>query len=107
VAALIQSSAGVALSRLLRWSIAPLAAENAEDKPRFSITVLPRSWHCLTNVPSSQPRSAITSVADLPLILALVKSGNCVFEWLPQMVMHVTASFGTLAFLARAATARL
>ena len=49
----------------------------------------------------------MTSVAGLPLTRALVKSGYCVLEWLPQMVIRVTASLGTPAFLARAATARL
>ena len=50
------------------------------------MTAAPRFWHCGTNVFSSQARSVMTSVAGLPLILALVKSGYCVFEWLPQMV---------------------
>src|SRR5439155_22801105 len=56
---------------------------------------------------SSQPRSVMTSATGLPLILAFVKSGYCVFEWLPQMVTHVTASLATPAFFASAATARL
>ena len=44
----------------------------------------------------------MTSVAGLPLILALVKSGYCVLLWLPQMVMQVTSALATPAFLARA-----
>src|SRR5262249_49604118 len=106
-AALVQSFAEVAVSRLLTWSMAPFAAENALDSPRLLITALPRSWHWGTKAVSSQVRSVMTCVAGLPLIFALVKSGCCVFEWLPQMVTQVTASLGTPAFLARAATARL
>ena len=60
-----------------------------------------------TKVLSSHARSVMTLVAGLPLILALVKSGYCVFEWLPQMVMQVTASLPTPAFIASAETARL
>jgi hypothetical protein len=40
----------------------------------------------------------MTAVAGFPLIFALVKSGNCVFEWLPQIVTQVTAALGTPAF---------
>src|SRR6185295_17818758 len=49
----------------------------------------------------------MTAVAGFPPIFAFVKSGYCVFEWLPQMVTQVTASFATPAFFAMAATARL
>src|SRR6266567_7013638 len=87
--------------------MAPFAADSAEDAPRALITAAPRFWHCGTKVFSSQARSVMTSVAGLPLILALVKSGYCVLEWLPQMVTLVTSSQPTPAFLARAARARL
>src|SRR5438094_8427086 len=107
VAMLTQSFAGVTLSRLLRWSMAPLAADRAEDAPRALITAAPRFWHCGTNVFSSQARSVMTSVAGRPLIRAFVKSGNCVLEWLPQIVTWVTSSSATPAFLARALRARL
>ena len=70
--------------------MAPFAAENDDDTFVVSIMNLPRSCVCGTKVFSSQPRSVITLVAGLPPIFALVKSGNCVFEWFPQMVMHVT-----------------
>ena len=66
------------------------------------MTAAPRFWHCGTNVFSSQVRSVMTSVAGLPLILALVKSGYCVLLWLPQMVTQVTSSLATPAFFARA-----
>src|SRR5437763_11014626 len=104
---LTQSLAGVGRSRLLTWSMAPLAADSADDRPRALMIAAPRFWHCGTNVVSSHSRSVIDCVAGLPLILALVKSGYWVFEWLPQMVTHVTAAFGTPAFLAKAAAARL
>src|SRR5262245_33334465 len=87
--------------------MAPLAADNADDRPRALMTAAPRFWHCGTKVFSSQPRSVMTSGAGRPLILVFVKSGYCVLLWLPQMVMHVTSSLPTPAFTARADTARL
>src|SRR5437868_10754854 len=104
---LTQSPAGVGRSRPLTWSMAPLAADSADDRPRALMIAAPRFWHCGTNVSSSHLRSVTTSVAGLPLTLALVKSGYCVLLWLPQIVMHVTAAFGTPAFCASADTARL
>src|SRR5438552_15693314 len=104
---LTQSPLGVACSRLLTWSMAPLAADRAELEPRALMTAAPRFWHCGTNVFSSQLRSVMTSAAGLPLILALAKSGYCVLLWLPQMVTCVTSSLATPAFLARAVRARL
>src|SRR5262249_57609258 len=82
-------------------------AEKEDDTLVVSMMNLPRSWLAGTNVLSSQARSVMSSVAGLPLIFALVKSGYCVFEWLPQMVTQVTAAFDTAAFMARAEMARL
>src|SRR5262245_36951396 len=104
---LTQSLAGVPLTRLLTWSMAPFAAESADDRPRALMIAAPRFWQPGTKVVSSQGRSVMTSVAGLPLIFAFVKSGYWVLEWLPQMVMPVTASLATPAFWARAETARL
>src|SRR5262245_32118602 len=104
---LTQSLAGVGRSRLLTWSIAPLAADRADDSPRALMIAAPRFWHCGTNVSSSHLRSVMTSLAGRPLTLALVKSGYCVLLWLPQMVMQVTSALATRAFCARADTARL
>src|SRR3954471_4020815 len=104
---LTQSFAAVPLTRLLTWSMAPFAADSADDRPRALMIAAPRFWHCGTNVPSSHARSVITSGAGLPLIFALAKSGYWVLEWLPQMVMQVTCSLGTPAFCARALAARL
>src|SRR5262245_48571416 len=107
MAALNQSPGGVGVSRLLMWSMAPLAAEKAELALRAAITAAPRFCTAGTNVLSSHARSVITSVARRPLIFALVKSGNWVLLWLPQMVTQVTASSGTPAFLASMVRARL
>src|SRR5689334_16363942 len=104
---LTQSFAGVPFTRLLTWSIAPLAADIADDRPRALMIAAPRFWHCGTNVFSSQFRSVMTSVAGRPLIFAFVKSGYCVLLWLPQIVTHVTSPLPTPAFLARALRARL
>src|SRR5262245_17417755 len=89
------------------WSTVPLAALHALDEPRALITAAPRVCTIGTNFSSSHARSVITSVAFLPLITALVKSGYCVAEWLPQIVTFFTASLPTPAFFARALRARL
>src|SRR5215471_3503463 len=99
---LTQSFADVPLTRLLTWSMAPFAADSADDSPRALMIAAPRFWHPGTNVLSSHARSVMTSGAGRPLIFALVKSGYCVLEWLPQMVTPVTASLPTLAFFAKA-----
>src|SRR4051794_6380394 len=106
-AELVQSPPVVPLSHVLTWSMAPFAADRALDSPRALMTAAPRVCTIGTNVCSSQERSSMLSVAGLPLIFALVKSGNCVFEWFPQMVTFDTAPFGTPAFLASADRARL
>ena len=64
------------------------------------MTAAPRFWHCGTNVFSSQLRSVMTSVAGLPLIFALVKSGYCVLLWLPQMVTAGDVGVGDAGLLA-------
>src|SRR5262245_58100525 len=102
-----QSLAGVGCSQLLTWSRAPLAADMAELEPRALMAAATAFWQCGTKVASSQARSVMTSVASLPFMRALVKSGYCVLLWLPQMVTWVTSSLATPAFLARALRARL
>src|SRR5262245_35373756 len=87
--------------------MAPLAAENDDDTPVVLMMNPPRLEVPSMYAPSSHARSVMTLVAGLPLIFAFVKSGYCVSEWLPQMVMHVTASLVTPAFAASAETARL
>src|SRR5215469_7615525 len=87
-------------------STTALAALAALEAPRALIIAAPRCWTVEINSPLSQASSLMTSVADLPLTLALVKSGYWVAEWLPQMVMLVTAVTSTPAFLASWALAR-
>src|SRR5260370_39026432 len=103
---LTQAPGGVGFSRLFTWSNAPLAADRAELAPRALITAAPRVCTCETNVFSSHARSVMTSVAGRPLILALVKSGYCVLQWLPQMVTQVASPLAAPAFFARAVRAR-
>ena len=86
--------------------MAACAAEKAEERPRALMMAAPRSWTVLMNSPSSHGRSLITSGAGCPPIRALKKSGNWVFEWLPQMVMLVASRQGTPAFCASCALAR-
>src|SRR5579883_616128 len=87
--------------------MAPFAAEKDDETFVVSMMNFPRSCVCGTKVFSSHARSVMTLVAGLPPIFALVKSGYCVLEWLPQIVTQVTASFVTPAFAASAETARL
>ena len=56
---------------------------------------------------SSQAWSLTASAAFLPLISAWKRSGYCVAEWLPQMVILVMSSTGTPALVASCASARL
>ncbi len=55
---------------------------------------------------SYQSRST-SSMAALPLTLALNRSGYCVEEWLPQIVMCVTAVIGLPVLFASCVMARL
>ena len=52
----------------------------------------PRFCTVVMNSPCSQSVSVMTSVARLPPIRALAKSGNWVAEWLPQMATLVTSA---------------
>ena len=75
------SSPGVWRSRT--WSIAALAAEAADDRPRAAMIAAPRLPTVGRNSFSSQASSPMTSRAGLPPIVAWVKSANIVGEWLP------------------------
>ena len=48
----------------------------------------------------------MTSVAGLPPMRALAKSGNCVAEWFPQMATLLTSATGAPALAASCALAR-
>ena len=88
------------------WSIAALAADAADERPRASMMAAPRLPTVGRNSPSSQASSPITSRAGLPPMRALVKSANIVGEWLPKMMMSSTSVIGTPAFWASWVRAR-
>src|SRR5581483_6763303 len=101
-----QSPSGVAVRTPTTLSMAALAADAAEDWPRASMMAAPRFCTVVMKSPCSQAVSEITSVARLPPMRALPKSGNWVAEWLPQMATLVTSETGTPAFLASWVLAR-
>lgn len=55
----------------LTVSMAALAAEAAEERPRALMMAAPRSWTLGIKVSLSQDSSVMTWVAGFPLILAL------------------------------------
>src|SRR5215475_2832712 len=81
-------------------STTALAALAALDAPRALMMAAPRCCTELMNSPLSHASSLMTSVTGLPLILACLKSGYCVEEWLPQTARLVTAVMSTPAFFA-------
>ena len=96
----VQSSPTVPLWMAATESMAALAAEAAEDRPRAAMMAAPRFWTVVRKSPCSHAVSPMTSAAGLPSILAFATSGNWVAEWLPQMARLVTDATGTAAFLA-------
>ena len=76
------------------WSAAALAADIADDSFRAAMTAAPRFWINWMNWSSCPPNAT-----DLPLIKALLTSGNWVEEWFPQMMTRETSLTATL-FLA-------
>ena len=94
------------MRRLTTVSIAAAAAEAAEDEPRASMMAAPRFCTVVMKSPRSHSPSVITSVAGLPPMRALAKSGNWVAEWLPQMATLVTSATGAPALAASCALAR-
>ena len=89
------------------WSIAAFAAEAADDAPRASMIAAPRLATVGMNSSAIQASSPTASQADSPLTLAFTRSGYCVVEWLPQIVMLVISVVGTSHFSATWASARL
>src|SRR3954466_3264232 len=63
------------------------AAEAAEDEPRASMIAAPRLATVGMKVFSIQSWSPTTSAALRPPTSAWNRSGYCVAEWLPQMVI--------------------
>src|ERR1700729_3148678 len=93
-----QSPLAVLVRRLTTVSMAAAAADAAEDEPRASMMAAPRFWTVEMKSPCSHSLSVMTSVAGLPPIRALAKSGNWVAEWFPQMATLDTEATGTPAF---------
>ena len=60
----------------------------------------PRFWTVGKKVVLNQSASLITSAAIFPLIVAWAASGNCVDEWLPQMMTFFTLATSVPALLA-------
>src|SRR5438045_1741226 len=87
--------------------MAELAAEAADEAPRASIMAAPRFATVGMNVFSIHERSSTWAAALRPLTLQLKRSGYCVTEWLPQIVMRLTAVTGRPSFWAICVTARL
>src|SRR5580698_8760719 len=100
-----QSPLPVLVRRLTTVSMAAAAAEAAEEEPRASMMAAPRFCTVEMKSPRSHSLSVMTSVAGLPPIFALAKSGYWVAEWLPQMATLVTSATGALDFWASCALA--
>ena len=88
------------MRRLTTVSMAAEAAEAAEDEPRASMMAAPRFCTVVMKSPRSHSPSVMTSVAGLPPMRALAKSGNWVAEWLPQMATLVTSATSAPALAA-------
>ena len=89
-------------------SIVADAAEAAEDEPRASMIAAPRLATVGMKVFSIQSWSPTTSAAlGLPSTNAWKRSGYCVAEWLPQIVMFVIAVTGAPVLAASWEIARL
>ena len=82
-----QLPSGLPVSQSRVWSIVADAAEAAEDAPRASMIAAPRFCTVGMKVFSSQSWSPTTSAAFRPETSAWNRSGYCVAEWLPQIVI--------------------
>src|SRR6478609_6644566 len=102
-----QSPSGVPSTQSRMWSTVALAALAAELAPRASMMAAPRCCTVGRKVDSIQAWSSIASAAFLPSTRALNRSGYWVAEWLPQIVMWVTALTLVLSLAASWALARL
>src|SRR5215813_11648987 len=80
-----QSPSAVPCAHVRMWSIAADAADAADDAPRALMIAAPRC--CTIGMNSSRYHACGTrDSAGLPPAVACARSGNCVAEWLPQMV---------------------
>ena len=72
------------------WSDAAFAADMAELNFLAAMTEAPLFWTVGRKVVFNHSSSLTTSGAGLPPMVALAASGNCVEEWLPQMMTFLT-----------------
>src|SRR6185437_6476249 len=89
-----QSPSGVPRAQSRAWSQVALAADAAEEDPRASMMAAPRLATVGMNVFSSQSWSSTTSAAMRPPTSAWNRSGYCVAEWLPQIVIFLMSVTG-------------
>ncbi len=102
-----QSPSEVPNTQSWTWSIAAFAALAALDAPRASMIAAPRLATVGMNSSAIQASSPTTSQAPSPRTFAFTRSGYCVVEWLPQMVMLVISETSAPVFAASWAIARL
>ena len=93
-----QSPSGVPSAQSCMWSIAAFAAEAAEEAPRASIIAAPRLATVGMKSFSSQAWSFTSSAALSPLTSQWNRSGYCVVEWLPQIVIFLMFDTGSPSF---------
>ena len=84
-----------------------LAAEAADDAPRASMIAAPRLATVGMKVLASHSWSFTVSAAFLPETSAWNRSGYCVAEWLPQIVIFLISVTGTPSLAASCEIARL
>ena len=97
------------------WSIVALAADPTEDEPRTSMISAPRfatrgmKWSTSHSRAASGPPRRWDSSADTdwPPAVACETSGNCVAEWLPQIVRLRSSPTGVPTVGASCPSARL
>src|SRR5690606_27147069 len=89
------------------WSIAALAADAAEDRPRASMIAAPRLPTVGMKTSRFHASSLIMSFRLLPPTVAKRMSGYIVGEWLPHTMSFSMSETATLALAANWDSARL
>src|SRR5512145_496844 len=103
---LTQSPSGVPFTHVWMWSIAADAADAADEAPRALMMAAPRC--CTIGMNCSLYQASSTSVsAGRPLTVAWCRSGYCVAEWLPQMMILRRSVVWVPVFSASCDSARL
>ena len=102
-----QSPSGVPSAQSRMCSMVAFAAEAADDEPRAAMMAAPRLATVGMKSFSSHSWSPTASAAFLPATSALNRSGYCVAEWLPQIVIFLMSVTGTSSFAASCEMARL